>query len=247
MGYFSWNDRWSDSGLPLITSTIVPTTQPDYSLAGMGVFSDYDWFHAEIENAKIVAAQTGNVDGARSLIDKALGIHQSGAYFLQSSVDEAINAKEYVESFRAGSNIIGPQFGSASGAQQSYYGSDEQQRLAREQIAAEQTSQEVARGPFSFMYETAPFVAGPGRKAAELVAFGPAAYAFDPSLTQGDSYFTRDTVVEAATGAPAGSSIESATLAVQKAAEKGFAFFGDNWKIIAAAAAAWMVLGRRKK
>ncbi len=170
-------------------------------LGGLGEYSDYWWFVEEVNKAKAMAARTGDVDGAKSLVDRALVIFQKGPHPVpdgdyQSPPDFAANAKAYIEGFRRGSEQLAVASSQATGAQQAYYASPEQQRLAAEERETEATSLEVAQGPFSFMYEAAPFWGDPTGFAA------------------------RDTVVERATGAPAGAGFERAAKKAGDAAKK---------------------------
>jgi hypothetical protein len=81
------------------------------TLADLGAYADYAWFVNERNNAKTMAARTGNVDGARKLVDDALRAWQGGPFNLgndptyvsgyQTPVDFATNAKNYIETYRS--------------------------------------------------------------------------------------------------------------------------------------------------
>lgn len=93
----------------------------------LGAYADYGWFVSEVNAAKDAAQKGGQVDGALRNVDAALATWRNGPYNLgndptyrqgyQTPSDFAQNAKNYIETFRPGQQLLKSSYESATHAQ----------------------------------------------------------------------------------------------------------------------------------
>lgn len=98
-----------------------------FGLSGLGAYGDLDWFQGALDEAKTTAANTGNVDGARAMANKAYSIAvNSNPPTTQPQINAMFaSAVNYIQTFKKGSSILSSGYSSSTGAIQSYHAAHE--------------------------------------------------------------------------------------------------------------------------